>query len=95
MGEAAHEPASKPISVSPCLRALRVNRPEATHAIPYFLLINDTTKLTRPIIINATMYFIRSDMSNSFHFIYGKDCEYRDRESIPTPSIQPLSKNHA
>ena len=30
MGEAARKPTSKPISVSPSLRALRVNRPEAT-----------------------------------------------------------------
>ena len=30
VGEAARKPASKPISVSPSLRALRVNRPEAT-----------------------------------------------------------------
>ena len=30
MGEAARKPTSKPISVSPSLRALRVDRPEAT-----------------------------------------------------------------
>ena len=30
MGEAARKPTSKPISVSLCLRTLRVNRPEAT-----------------------------------------------------------------
>ena len=29
MAEAARKPASKPISVSPCLLALRVDRPEA------------------------------------------------------------------
>ena len=30
VGEAARKPTSKPISVSPSLRALRVDRPEAT-----------------------------------------------------------------
>ncbi len=33
MGETARKSASKPISVSPCLRVLRVNRPEATRPI--------------------------------------------------------------
>ena len=33
VGETARKPTSKPPSVSPCLRALRVNRPEASRTV--------------------------------------------------------------
>ena len=48
MAEVVHKPTSKTISVSPCLRVLRVNRPEATPPLSMVALTTVATSCDPP-----------------------------------------------